>query len=194
MQIDKLKNFFSEKEICDAYNLIDSLDSEKTIEAVVGLSEGNLNWLKKYTKLAKKNKLDVIHAYNVRKKEKESENDIWISATEKIKWVNFDVKTDLVKSIDDQIESIIPFVKSLEIHCDSLCCGVRAFSYHKNDIVEKFNEQNDQENTRIKLLAIIENIHKIEEDVVSSRVLNQLIHKSVMLKLLSHIEASLPST
>ena len=194
MPINKLKHMFSENEVTEAYRLVESLDSEQTIEAVIGLSEGNLDWLKKYTKLAKKNEKDIIQAYKVKQQEKETEKDLWISRTEKIKWIYFDAKTAEVKPIDNELESIKPFIKSLEICCHALCCGIRAFSFQKKDLVTKFNEQDDKEKVRVNLKAIIDNISKMEVEVLSSSVLNQLTHKSVLLKLLKHIESCLPST
>jgi hypothetical protein len=122
----------------------------------------------------------------------ESKN-ISIAEHEFIDWIDFDASSVNPKNIDELIEPTAEFWQNLEIKCVAECCGIDAFSFWTEDI--KSATENSKISNLVPLIdKAIVGISNLEDDVIVSSQINQLISKQVFLKLLKHIRKNIKST
>lgn len=118
-------------------------------------------------------------------------NNISIAENEFIQWIYFDVTSVNPVNIDELIEPTANFWKNLEVNCVPECCGIDALSFWEEDI-KIANEKAKIPNLDSLIDKAITKVLNLEDDViVSSQLLNQLIHKKVFLKLLKHVRKKL---
>lgn len=113
-------------------------------------------------------------------------NDIKLSETEFIKWIDFDAARSEPFEMDYLIETMQNFWKGLEVYCVAECCGIDAFAFDREQILTSFREAKDSD-IENSLVYALHQINKIEEEVLSSSILNQLFHREFFKHLLSHI-------
>lgn len=158
--------------------------------AIVELSKGNHTALKELVKLSKRKPQEIINALDKYKEYESYKNDIPIGDGETIKWISFDPKKNTCKEIDELFTPVQSFFNQLETACEKQCCGIRAFNFSSSSIKKEsknFNTKNLLSN--FELLS--KQIESLEEEILICRGLNQLLHKSVFLKLTKHIKSNL---
>ncbi len=120
----------------------------------------------------------------------ENKSDIHIGETERIHWVEFDTSSNDLFEIDYIITKHDDFWTFLQIFCVPDCCGLDAFRFYPDDIkgaashVDKELLKNDLAKLKIDLLSSDKNI------IISSR-LNNLVDKTVFIRLIDHITDNL---
>lgn len=106
------------------------------------------------------------------------EDDAWIE------WVDFDGRDSEVFDIDLFILERKMFWDKLETECVKECCGFDAYSFYPEAINRaKLGEDNFD----LYIDKCVEQIKSIENEILISGYMNQLIHKTTFLKLLEHI-------
>lgn len=119
--------------------------------------------------------------------------DISIGKEEWIKWIEFDAISIEPLEVDDILEPIKPFLKGLETECMSECCGIDAYSFWYEEIVQSAAELNKNE-LKSHLNIIINELYSSNKEVISSAILNQLINREVFIQLLEHLKEKIKST
>ncbi|TVZ37998.1 hypothetical protein P886_2347 [Alteromonadaceae bacterium 2753L.S.0a.02] len=125
----------------------------------------------------------TLRNYDMKKRTKK--NDIRISESEWIEWVNIDYAQNVV-NIDCHIEEMRCLWNALELACVRECCGIYAFDLTQKNIKSVANRLNAKEVNRL-LLSLIAELDKIESSEVMSAILNQRINKNVFRKVIQHI-------
>ena len=119
------------------------------------------------------------------------DNNIHVDSDKVINWIDF-ASTNPV-DVDQLIEPLTDFFKKLEISCMAECCGINAFSFYPNDIrnaCEEFSPDDLLE----KINLLIQEITKLDGQVIECGQLNQLLHANVFLQILDHIKKNIKST
>jgi hypothetical protein len=111
---------------------------------------------------------------------------IFISETEKIAWVEFDSSSEDVFDVDYIFNNHTDFLHALEVHCMAECCGLDAFSFYAEDIV-KAVKKIDVELLRTDLIKLKKDVIDSEKQIICSSDLNNLMDKTVFIKLLEHL-------
>jgi len=112
--------------------------------------------------------------------------DISIGENQWIDWVEFDALAANPTDIDNLLKPTIDFWKKLETECVAPCCGIDAFAFWPADI-EKASANFDDKWIILELTKLKKGISEIDNSVIVSTLLNQLIHKNVFLRLLDHL-------
>ena len=116
----------------------------------------------------------------------ENKSDIHIGETERIHWVEFDASSNDLFDVDYIVGKYDDFWTFLQIFCVPDCCGLDAFRFYPNDIVNAASHIDKgalkQDLSKLKL----ELVDSDKEIIISSR-LNNLVDKNVFIKLLDHI-------
>jgi hypothetical protein len=115
-----------------------------------------------------------------------NKDDISIAENLWIDWIEFDYKNSNPKDIDEFLAPTLNFWIGLEVHCVAGCCGLDAFSFWKEDIINSAKNFN-QNSFLDELKTLKEKIYNLEKDELMSSRMNNLFHKNVFLKLLDHI-------
>lgn len=116
----------------------------------------------------------------------ENKRDIHIGETERIHWVEFDTKSNDLIDIDYIVANHDDFWTFLQIFCVPDCCGLDAFRFYPDDIKTAVNHA-DKEQLKRDLSVLKNDLLESDKDVVVSSRLNNLIDKTVFIKLLDHI-------
>lgn len=103
-----------------------------------------------------------------------------------IDWIDFDPIASPVFRVDDLNEPLGTFWGRLEIDCMALCCGVDAFNFMPDTILQRTTEL-DWSRVTTELKSLREQVQQLAEPIVVSGRLNQLFEKSVYLRLLDHL-------
>ena len=119
--------------------------------------------------------------------------DISIGKDEWIKWIEFDAISIEPLEVDEILEPIKPFLKGLETECMAECCGIDAYSFWYEEIVQSSAELNKNE-LENHINIIINKLSSSNKEVVSSTILNQLINREVFIQLLEHVKEKIKST
>ena len=116
--------------------------------------------------------------------------NISIGKDQWIKWVFFDPAKAQPVSIDEPMSPLKNFWRALEINCVAGCCGIDAFSFWPEDIrtASAVYSEND---LLEQLDLLIRKITPLKDQILVSSQLNNVIHGSVFLKLLDHINSIL---
>jgi hypothetical protein len=120
----------------------------------------------------------------------ESKSDIHIGETERIHWVEFDTSSNDLFEIDYIIAKHNDFWTFLQIFCFPDCCGLEAFRFYPDDInnaashIDKELLKSDLSKLKIDLLSS-------DKDIIISSRLNNLVDKTVFLRLIDHITDNL---
>lgn len=120
----------------------------------------------------------------------ENKSDIHIGETERIHWVEFDTSSNDLFEIDYIIAKHDDFWTFLQIFCVPDCCGLDAFRFYPDDIknaashVDKELLKSDLSKLKIDLLSS-------DKDIIISSRLNNLVDKTVFIRLIDHITANL---
>lgn len=116
----------------------------------------------------------------------ENKSDIHIGETERIHWVEFDASGNDLFDIDYIIANHDDFWTFLQIFCVPDCCGLAAFRFFPDDILNASNHIDKkalmQDLTKLKI-----DLLKSDKEIISSARLNNLVDKTVFIKLLDHI-------
>lgn len=120
----------------------------------------------------------------------EYNKDISIGENKWIKWVDFDAEKVNPISIDDLIEPMSRFWKNLEIECLAECCGIEAFSFLPKDIENASKDFNNNELYNL-FNKTINKLNNISDEVIVSRLLNQLMNREMFIELLEHIKENI---
>ena len=116
----------------------------------------------------------------------ENKSDIHIGETERIRWVEFDISNNDLFDVDYIIAKHDDFWTFLQIFCVPDCCGLDAFRFYSEDIVNA-SKNVDKEALRQDLSKLKIDILKSGKAIISSDRLNNLADKTVFIKLLNHI-------
>ena len=120
----------------------------------------------------------------------ENKIDIHIGETERIPWVEFDILSNDKIDIDYIVAKHDDFWTFLEIFCVPECCGLDAFRFYPDDIKNVANHA-DKELLKKELSTLKNDLLDSDNNIVISLRLNNLIEKSVFIKLLEHIIGNL---
>lgn len=102
-----------------------------------------------------------------------------------IEWVEFNPQSVSLCDIDEFILERKSFWDKLESECVKECCGFDAYSFLSKDIRKaKSGEKNF--NTYIK--KFVEHVSNSNNEILITEYMNQIIHKTTLLNLLTHIE------
>ncbi|PXY02275.1 hypothetical protein DF185_06405 [Marinifilum breve] len=107
-------------------------------------------------------------------------NDIWIE------WIEFDSESVKPKDIDSLLDPTKIFWKHIEVECVAECCGIDAFSFLGEDIIKACKKVGIP-NIVVLFDQMIREIELLDDEVLISGLLNQLISRKVFLDLLQHI-------
>jgi Family of unknown function (DUF6331) len=119
-----------------------------------------------------------------------SKYDIHIGETERIHWVEFDTSCKDLFEVDYIIAKHDDFWTFLQIFCVPDCCGLEAFRFYPADIVNASN-QVDKKLLKDDLAKLKQDLLSSEKDIIISSRLNNLVDKTVFIKLLGHIITNL---
>ncbi|MEZ5016698.1 MAG: DUF6331 family protein [Flavipsychrobacter sp.] len=117
---------------------------------------------------------------------REHKNDIYIADKEWIRWIDCADKADERLEIEQELKAMQPFWNNLMTKCDSECCGIQAYDFTTENIKEAINEIDKMKLVK-QLVSLKEITQATTKAVVSSRILNHFILKSVFLQLLDHL-------
>ena len=113
-------------------------------------------------------------------------NDIHIGAHETIQWVDFDATNSELFDVDHILGKYDDFWLSLQLECVAECCGLDAFRFYPEDIANA-SKQYEQTPLKEDLLRLRKEVMETDRQIVVSRCLNNLVEKTVFVKLLDHI-------
>jgi len=116
----------------------------------------------------------------------ENKCDIHIGETERIHWVEFDTSNNDLIDVDYIVAKHDDFWTFLQIFCVPDCCGLDAFRFYPEDIKNAVNHV-DKEQLKRDLSTLKNHLLESDKDIVISSRLNNLINKTVFIKLLDHI-------
>lgn len=116
----------------------------------------------------------------------ENKSDLHIGETETIQWVDFDTSSNDLFEVDYVIAKYADFWAFLQIFCVPDCCGLDAFRFYPEDIAIA-STHIDKEAFKQDLLKLETGIIESGKEIISSARLNNLIDKTVFIKLLHHI-------
>jgi len=119
-----------------------------------------------------------------------NKNDIHISETERIHWVEFDNSSNDLYDVDYIIAKHDDFWTFLQIFCVPDCCGLNAFRFYPDDIANASKEV-DKVLLREDLLKLKLDLINSAKDIIISSRMNSLVDKAVFVKLLDHINRNL---
>jgi hypothetical protein len=120
----------------------------------------------------------------------ENKSDIHIGETERIHWVEFEASNNDLIEMDYVIANHNDFWEFLEIYCVAECCGLDAFRFYPDDIKIAASHI-DQTVLKSDLLRLKYDLLVSDKDVVVSSRFNNLVEKTVFIKLLDHIISNL---
>ncbi len=103
-----------------------------------------------------------------------------------LEWISFDQTLVPTYPIDKIIEPIIYFLERLETVCIAHCCGIDAFSFRENDIIDALKNMNTSDLFN-EFDIVKSKISTIRENILMSTFLNQYIHKDVFIRIIEHI-------
>ena len=115
-----------------------------------------------------------------------SKYDIHIGETERIKWKDFDEKSNEHFEVDYVLDNYPDFWNYLELFCVADCCGLDAFRFYPADIIKASNEV-DKVSLKEDLVKLKIDLDKSDKSIIISSRLNNLVDKSVFIELLNHI-------
>ena len=111
--------------------------------------------------------------------------DINIGPYKWIKWIDFN-QNEVTYEIDAELMDTEPFWKYLETECVRECCGIDAYSFLPQDI-EKAKKKINNPNIKNEFIDLREKMNLVDEQVICSSYLNNLLDISVFITLLDHI-------
>lgn len=116
----------------------------------------------------------------------ENKSDIYIGETERIHWVNFDTSSNDLFDVDYIVARHDDFWTFLQIFCVPDCCGLDAFRFYPDDIKNAAGHV-DKELLKGDLSKLKADLLNSDEDIVISSRLNNLVDKTVFIRLIDHI-------
>ena len=175
--------------ILDRFDQLDLLENEaEPIKfAIIDLAQGRLKAFQYLAKIARRKPKEILQAHQKWIEYETIKDDIPIEKKMSIKWVKFDSKNTPSKRIDALIKPVQPLFDKLEINCDRLCCGIKAFNFHPESIRKASISLGDSELAN-KLDELSKRLNNVKEEIVICGSLNQLFHKSVFQELLNHLQ------
>jgi len=112
----------------------------------------------------------------------ENISDIHIGETERIHWIEFDTSSNDLFDVDYIVNKYEDFWTSLQIFCVPECCGLDAFRFYPEDIVSASNHIS-KEGLKQDLVKLKLDLCRSDKDIIISSRLNNLIDKTVFVKL-----------
>jgi hypothetical protein len=122
-------------------------------------------------------------------KKKPHPDDVSIGPDEWIRYVDISGRQSSHERIDAFILPMESFWAALETDCVAECCGIGAFDFWPQNIWEAVRKCNDPD-LKTKLRALRRHLDNLSVDCVVSTVLNQWFDRTVFIKLLDHIIAT----
>ena len=122
----------------------------------------------------------------------EHKSDIHIGETERIHWVEFDTSSNDLFNVDYIIAKHDDFWTFLQIFCVPDCCGLDAFRFYPDDIVNASNHI-DKQVLKDDLVKLKLDLCRSDKDIVISSRLNNLVDRTVFIRLLDHIIKNIQS-
>ena len=119
---------------------------------------------------------------------KPDKSDIVIDDRRWITFVPHDWSNVELVDIDAFLEPLMPLLTDLETSCLADCCGLEAFSFHIDDVVNAVLHYNKDE-LLDSLDFVIDDISRIANPALRSQRLNNLIDRGTLIDLLKHIKA-----
>lgn len=116
--------------------------------------------------------------------------DIHIGEKERIHWQDVDYSTGSTYDIDYAINQHPDFWSALQIFCTPDCCGLDAFRFYPDDIADA-SKQVDKAILKQVLTKLRRDIVDSGKEVITSSILNNLVDKTIFIKLLDHINQNL---
>ncbi len=116
----------------------------------------------------------------------ENKSDIHIGETDRIHWVEFDTSGNNHFDVDYIIAKHDDFWTFLQIFCVPDCCGLDAFRFYPEDIMNAANHV-DKATLKEDLAKLKLDLRNSDKHIVISSRLNNLVDKAVFIKLLEHI-------
>ncbi len=119
-------------------------------------------------------------------------NNISIGEDKYIQWIEIPYFKQRKQSIeiDELLKPTIKFWHQLEVNCVGECCGLDAFSFWAKDIKAALEDCSD-EMMLDKLRVLMLQIEFLDQELLESSFFNQIIQRTVFLKLLHHINQSI---
>ena len=118
-------------------------------------------------------------------------NDIPISASHWIEFIDLEGRYEEALEIDALLVELSALWPGLEQHCVAGCCGFDAFDFYPETIISATATM-DLASLRRSLSHAILKIEALETTVVMSTRLNNLADKKTFLALLTHIQSCIP--
>jgi len=116
----------------------------------------------------------------------ENKSNIHIGENERIHWVEFDTSSNDLIDVDYIIAKHDDFWSFLQIFCIPECCGLVAFRFYPDDIKNGANHV-DKELLKIDLSKLKIDLLSSDKDIIISSRLNNLVDKTVFIRLIYHI-------
>ena len=116
----------------------------------------------------------------------ENTSDIHIGVTERIHWVEFDTSSNDLFDVDYIIAKHDDFWTFLQIFCIPDCCGLDAFRFYP-DHIKNAADHVDKELLKSDLAKLKTDLLNSDKDIVISSRLNNLVDKTVFIRLIDHI-------
>lgn len=116
-------------------------------------------------------------------------NDISIGQDRWIKFGDLDGGQARAIEIDPHLTPLMPFLETLETHCEAECCGIDAFGLWPEHIEKAATalDQRQLERLATDLAAVQSEIESLPGDTVVSKRMNQYFRKVVFLEILAHV-------
>lgn len=196
--IEKIKNDFEDKDFDAVEQILGNIslskrmsDEEITIDelrlAILKMANGNLREVLNFSKLAKRGYRDIIKWSNKLNVQKTEIEKLWLEKDKSIEWVAFDAQNCDAKYIDNLLNPFTDFIKQLETQCVAECCGIQAFAFYEEDIARAMKME-PVDGLLDKWNALVSAIEGMNDEVVASSQMNQLISRETFCVLLRHIE------
>lgn len=113
-------------------------------------------------------------------------SDIHIGETERIHWIEFGTSSKDLFDVDYIVSKYDDFWIFLQILCVPDCCGLNAFRFYPDDIANA-SKHIDQAALKKDLAKLKIDLLNCDKDIIISSSLNNLVEKTVFIKLLDHI-------
>lgn len=115
--------------------------------------------------------------------------DLELGSGKQILWIEPDTTQDDFNA-DYIIAKYPEFWKGLELYCVAECCGLDAYRFYPEDIIEASKSVNKEE-LKNDLSILIKDTLNTPLQNVSCRALNHIMVKDVFIQLMEHIKTHL---
>lgn len=118
-------------------------------------------------------------------------NNIRVGPSRWIEFIDLDGRYDQAVQVDPLLAELSELWRAIELHCVAECCGLGAFDFTPEAIVDATADM-DVSALRASLNDAIRAVEALDSTVVVSARLNTIADSKTLLDLLSHIRSCLP--